>query len=105
MPVCLQKSQSFVILCAAGSRPVAHSTSNACAPGAALQSDGQSPAAQHAAAQQTQAACPGLPDVEACLKAAIAAGRRKELEVAVRFAVRGIAAADPDLINVSEVIQ
>lgn len=44
-----------------------------------------------------------MPDAEDCLAAAIAAGRTGDLEVAIRFAVRKMATADPDQIDVTEV--
>ena len=50
-----------------------------------------------------QASRPGLPDAEDCLAAAIAAGRTGDLEVAIRFAVRSMATADPDQVDVTEV--
>lgn len=58
------------------------------------------PASGHAAAQATR---PGLPDAEGCLAAAIVAGRTEDLEVAIRFAVRSMATADPDQTDVTQV--
>ena len=52
----------------------------------------------------TPAARRGLPQAEACLEAAIAARKIEDLEVAIRFAVRSMAAADPALTDVTEVI-
>lgn len=86
-------------------RPDAHSISINGALDCAATGSSQIPAAQRTFTRQhTQAACLGLPDVEARLEAAVAASRIEELEAAIRSAVCSMAAADPDLINLTEVI-
>lgn len=51
-----------------------------------------------------RAARRGLPQAEACLETAIAAGKVVDLGVAIRFAVRSMAAADPGRTDVTEVL-
>lgn len=66
----------------------------------------QTTAVHRPATMQTKALASslGLPDVEHCLEAAMAAGRKEGLENAIRFAVRGMAAADAKNVDVLKVM-